>query len=201
MHANGSSSSSVRLPARREMTSSSKRIYTLASTLMLTNGRAPVNTSATITDPFLKQKRTTNWNQELISSQIALVLGVGGVGSTVAMNLVRLGFKKLFLIDCDVVEDHNLNRQVLYGKGLQGMASSPPISILYFRFSRVEDVGRPKVLAAVDGLRHHNVGGTELVPLHIDAVAEWGRVVDCARQATCIFNGIDHGGVHMSRAH
>jgi tRNA dimethylallyltransferase len=42
------------------------------------------------------------------------VIGLGGVGSIVAQGLVRLGVYDLTLIDKDVVDPSNLNRQVLY---------------------------------------------------------------------------------------
>jgi molybdopterin/thiamine biosynthesis adenylyltransferase len=44
---------------------------------------------------FLRQERTKFWNQQIIKEQIALILGVGGVGTTCAMNCVRMGFKKV----------------------------------------------------------------------------------------------------------
>ena len=59
-----------------------------------------------------------------MSKQSVLVLGVGGLGSAVAVNLLRLGIGKLFLVDYDVVDVHNLNRQLLYSHA---------------------DVGKPKV--------------------------------------------------------
>jgi molybdopterin/thiamine biosynthesis adenylyltransferase len=34
----------------------------------------------------------------------------------VALNLCRLGVKKIYLLDKDVVDHHNLNRQVLFSK-------------------------------------------------------------------------------------
>jgi hypothetical protein len=38
------------------------------------------------------------------------VIGVGGVGSWVALDLALVGVKKLILVDHDIVEDTNLNR-------------------------------------------------------------------------------------------
>jgi len=55
------------------------------------------------------------------------VIGVGGLGSYVALALGAIGVGDLHLIDDDVVEEHNLNRQVLY---------------------TAADVGRSKVIAA-----------------------------------------------------
>lgn len=53
------------------------------------------------------------------------IAGAGGLGSNVAMLLVRSGVKRLTLVDCDTVEPSNLNRQAFWPA----------------------DVGLPKVLA------------------------------------------------------
>lgn len=49
-----------------------------------------------------------------ISEKTILVIGLGGVGGTALEALARTGFKKFILIDCDVVDVTNLNRQILY---------------------------------------------------------------------------------------
>ena len=43
-----------------------------------------------------------------------MVVGLGGLGSFVAQELVRLGAKNLLLVDNDRVDRSNLNRQILY---------------------------------------------------------------------------------------
>lgn len=45
-----------------------------------------------------------------------LVVGIGGVGGTALEALARSGFKKFILIDSDVVDESNLNRQILFTK-------------------------------------------------------------------------------------
>ena len=35
---------------------------------------------------------------------------MGGLGSVVLIDLLRLGVKKIIIVDKDVVEEHNLNR-------------------------------------------------------------------------------------------
>ena len=64
--------------------------------------------------PFDRQVRIDDWDQHKMEQQAVLILGVGGLGSVVAINLLRLGVGKLFLVDYDVVDIHNLNRQLLY---------------------------------------------------------------------------------------
>lgn len=59
---------------------------------------------------FDRQIRIQNWDQSKIENQNCLLLGVGGLGSGVAMGLARLGVRKLILVDRDVVDETNLNR-------------------------------------------------------------------------------------------
>ena len=64
-----------------------------------------------------------------------LIVGLGGLGSFVATELVYLGAQKLFLVDNDRVTRSNLNRQILYG---------------------LHDVGKSKVLVAARRLKEIN---------------------------------------------
>ena len=58
----------------------------------------------------------------------AMVVGIGGVGSWVALNLALSGVKKLIMIDHDSVEESNLNRTPF----------------------RKQDIGKPKVLGMTE---------------------------------------------------
>ena len=64
--------------------------------------------------PFDRQVRIEDWNQEMLEKQAVLVLGIGGLGSVVTIEMLRLGIGKIFLVDYDVVDIHNLNRQLLF---------------------------------------------------------------------------------------
>lgn len=70
----------------------------------------------------------------LHSAQIT-ILGVGGIGSVTLAHLVSAGIGRYTLIDGDVVEPDNLNRQFIYGPA---------------------DVGRKKVEAAADWVRQRH---------------------------------------------
>ncbi len=50
----------------------------------------------------------------LVQTKRVLIVGLGGVGGTVFMSLVRSGVIHFHIIDFDDVEKTNLNRQVLY---------------------------------------------------------------------------------------
>ena len=48
---------------------------------------------------------------EILSKACVGIAGLGGLGSNIAMMLARSGIGRLLLIDFDVVEPSNLNRQ------------------------------------------------------------------------------------------
>jgi molybdopterin/thiamine biosynthesis adenylyltransferase len=54
----------------------------------------------------------------------AAVAGLGGLGGFVTEALARMGVGRLVLIDGDVFEEHNFNRQLLSGEGKLGMSKA-----------------------------------------------------------------------------
>ncbi len=73
--------------------------------------------------------------QKRLKMASVLVVGAGGLGSPVLLYLAAAGIGHIGIIDDDVVDESNLQRQVLYG---------------------VEEVGIPKVLAAKKRLQNLN---------------------------------------------
>lgn len=73
--------------------------------------------------------------QQKLKAAKVLVVGTGGLGAPLLSYLVAAGVGTIGMIDFDVVEDSNLQRQVLF---------------------TTEDVGRPKVEAAAERLRKQN---------------------------------------------
>ncbi|HEU6436903.1 MAG TPA: ThiF family adenylyltransferase [Nitratidesulfovibrio sp.] len=71
---------------------------------------------------------------ERLSNSHAVIVGAGGVGSWVALNIAQLGVKNLTLIDNDIVSAHNLNRS----------------------FFKNEDIGKRKAIALADSIRSRN---------------------------------------------
>jgi molybdopterin/thiamine biosynthesis adenylyltransferase len=53
-------------------------------------------------------------SQKRISTSSVAVIGIGGVGSLASLYLAANGVGKIALIDDDIVELHNLHRQILY---------------------------------------------------------------------------------------
>jgi adenylyltransferase/sulfurtransferase len=64
-----------------------------------------------------------------------LCIGTGGLGAPLGLYLAAAGVGRIGLVDFDVVDSTNLQRQVLFG---------------------TSDVGRPKIVAAADRLRNLN---------------------------------------------
>ncbi len=54
------------------------------------------------------------WDQQLLTSSKALVIGAGALGNEIIKNLALLGVGKMFVADLDTIENSNLSRSVLY---------------------------------------------------------------------------------------
>lgn len=68
-------------------------------------------------DFFDRQKKIINKeNQDRLKETSVLIAGVGGLGTSVAQQLVRLGVGTLFLVDNGILDAPDLNRQILYTK-------------------------------------------------------------------------------------
>ncbi len=63
-------------------------------------------------------------NQKCLESSRVLVAGVGGLGNFVAAELALAGVGEIALVDPDVVEVHNLNRQFLFREEDIGQAKA-----------------------------------------------------------------------------
>jgi len=62
--------------------------------------------------------------QEKIKSARVLVVGAGGLGSPAALYLAAAGCGTLGLLDCDPLEDSNLQRQILFDTGALGRSKA-----------------------------------------------------------------------------
>ncbi|MEV0172199.1 ThiF family adenylyltransferase [Streptomyces sp. NPDC050803] len=83
-----------------------------------------------------RSPRADSWELQLrLAKARVLLIGLGGAGGIAAQGLVASGVGRLHCVDPDVVELSNLNRQLLY---------------------REQDIGRPKVDAALESLRALN---------------------------------------------
>lgn len=59
------------------------------------------------------EKKRQNYYQRLRETSV-VIIGMGGVGCHVAMALTLAGVRELIVVDYDIIEEHNFNRQFLY---------------------------------------------------------------------------------------
>ena len=105
--------------------------------------------------------------QEKLRNSTVLVVGVGGLGSAVTTYLVASGIGKLLIVDPEVVELSNLNRQVIHW---------------------VRDLGRAKVESAKEKLKELNPE-VEVVPIK----AKLSEVVDeVVKEADVVIDALDN---------
>ena len=103
----------------------------------------------------------------LLASSV-LLIGAGGLGCPVALYLAAAGVGRIALVDDDVVEASNLQRQVLY---------------------QTHDIGRPKVEVAAERLRALNPDIEVMVHrVRIDA----GNALELMRDHDVIVDGTDN---------
>ena len=59
-------------------------------------------------------KKVGVFGQKKLLKSSVLVVGAGGLGSPIAIYLAALGIGKIGIVDKDIVEISNLNRQVIF---------------------------------------------------------------------------------------
>src|ERR1700737_4330255 len=100
-----------------------------------------------------RQRKIPGFDQEVFSRSHVLCIGAGGIISHIAPTLVRKGIGRIALLDDDVVEASNLNRQRFYPK----------------------DIGRNKAIALAENLLPECIAETEIrgIPLRLEeAIAQ-----------------------------
>jgi molybdopterin/thiamine biosynthesis adenylyltransferase len=64
------------------------------------------------------QEAVPGFEQFVLTASTIILIGLGGVGSQIALALARKGAGSLVLLDHDIVEPSNLPRQVYYPKDI-----------------------------------------------------------------------------------
>jgi molybdopterin-synthase adenylyltransferase len=106
--------------------------------------------------------------QEKLKQARVVIAGTGGLGCPVALYLTAAGVGRIRLVDRDVVDWSNLNRQILHWS---------------------EDVGLHKVESATGKLRRLNPH-IEIEPLAVDITAE--NIDEVVQGSACIVDAMDN---------
>lgn len=106
--------------------------------------------------------------QERLASARVVAVGCGALGTTAANLLARAGVGTLILIDRDIVEISNLQRQVLYDE---------------------TDIDRPKAMAAAEALQQVNQD-IEIIPKVEDVNS--GNIESLIKGSTVLVDGTDN---------
>ncbi len=61
-----------------------------------------------------RQFRLDGWDQRILKASRVIIAGVGGLGCEIAKNLAMLGVGHIDLVDLDIIEHSNFNRQILF---------------------------------------------------------------------------------------
>ncbi len=118
---------------------------------------------------FHRQKLIPNWNQESLKKNI-LIVGVGGMGTHMAVSCCRLGIKKIVLVDHDIIEPSNLNRQILFNKN---------------------EIGNKKVNVAKKNLEFFHAINTTIEAIDLDIFKNWTDFIPLIKEADFVLNGLD----------
>ena len=65
--------------------------------------------------PTASVREKMNWQLKINHLHIVIV-GIGGIGNYVLLSLAAMGIGKLTIIDGDIIEESNLNRQIIFGE-------------------------------------------------------------------------------------
>lgn len=113
----------------------------------------------------IEQGGITKEAQEKLFNSRVLVMGAGGLGSGVIMNLAALGVGQIKIVDGDVLEESNFNRQIIH---------------------KYKNIGRAKVMSAKDWISEFNPDikvEIEKIRLHdlnyFNVIEGYDVIVDC----------------------
>ena len=121
-----------------------------------------------------RQRRIPGFDQEIFSRSHVLCIGAGGIISQIAPTLVRKGIGRITLLDDDVVEPSNLNRQRFY----------------------IKDVGENKALALARNLQPECIIATQIFGYGMRLEEAIAREVDL--QCDVVICGVDNNPARVA---
>lgn len=124
-----------------------------------------------------RQKKIPGFDQEIFSRSKVLCIGAGGLISHIAPALVRKGIGALTILDDDVVEVSNLNRQRFYER----------------------DIGKNKAIALVQNLQGECISATHLIghALTFEEAIQTGVDLSCDVAVCGVDNNLALSLIHI----
>ena len=138
---------------------------------------------------FQRQEELKGWNQNIIANLKCLVLGVGGLGTCIAMDLCRLGVKEISLLDYDIVDYHNLNRQILFNQkhiGKYKVDCAKEVLEYFHINNRIHKISQDEVQIDLNN-------NTIINAYNMNALTNWQHVMQLIENCDIVYNTIDHG--------
>ena len=122
-------------------------------------------------EQFFERQTQIPWlKQEKLDQLKVLILGIGGIGTNIAILCARLGIGSLFLVDNDRIEASNLNRQTLYSKNA---------------------IGKKKAEIAKKTLDELDNINSEIFSYDYDIFQKWQQTLELIEKSDIILNGLD----------
>jgi len=122
-------------------------------------------------------------NQQKLEASTVVVIGLGGLGGSVCEMLARVGIGKLILVDGDVFEVSNLNRQILSEERLIGVPKAEAARDRVRAVnSGVEVIHRIEFLDEKNLYEH--IKGSDVVMDCLDSIDIRFKLQDAAKKAS-----------------
>uniref|UniRef100_A0A1I7VA16 SUMO-activating enzyme subunit n=1 Tax=Loa loa TaxID=7209 RepID=A0A1I7VA16_LOALO len=123
-------------------------------------------------DDKISRDNIMTWQNEQFLEVLrcpVLVVGVGGIGCELLKNLALTGFSNIEIIDLDIIDVSNLNRQFLF---------------------RREHVGKPKAVIAAEAIR--SIAPNVKIVCYHDSVLKEEYGVDFFQKFTVVLSALDN---------
>uniref|UniRef100_A0A831UCH4 HesA/MoeB/ThiF family protein n=1 Tax=Geobacter metallireducens TaxID=28232 RepID=A0A831UCH4_GEOME len=127
-----------------------------------------------------RQTITVDMQLRLCRSRV-VIIGSGGLGGYLVEELARLGVGNLVVVDPDIFEEHNLNRQFLSSPALLG---KPKAAVAAARVAEINPAVAvtPLQLAFSRDNGHGILGGADVVMDGLDSISTRLELAECCRQ-------------------
>lgn len=109
---------------------------------------------------------------EALRSKRVILFGVGGVGSYAAESLIRTGLTHLTIVDGDVVQASNLNRQLPATRTTMGMPKVEALKARLLEINPDAEIEARCEMVNGDWLKANGLAGFDYVIDAIDSVAD-----------------------------